>query len=378
MTKREKAEKYSSAKGTISRKQEHVEINLTEDVRSRYDFFDDLTLLHNALPEVDKAEVSLATSFLGTPLGAPLMIASMTGGYPGAEEINRSLAYAASVHRLALGVGSQRAALKSPEMKRTYTAVRDHDVPFVAANIGAPQLIEQGGAALEREEIASLVSMLEADALIIHLNYVQEVVQPGGDHNARGVLAAISRVCEEVGVPVIAKETGAGVHRRTALDLKRAGVSAIDVGGLSGTTFAAVELVRAQREGEERLVRMGELFRDWGLPTPVAIVEALESGLPVVATGGIQSGQTGAKALALGASMAGMAGAALRAAVKGEKAAAAFLEAVLDEMRTTLFLCGCAGVGDATRAPLLVSGKTAEWFRALGHAPERFGGERLR
>ena len=154
------SEDYTSAKATVNRKEEHVQINVKDDVQSRRNFFDEITLLHETLPDVDKDAIDLRLEFLGVPLGAPIMIASMTGGYPGAEAINRSLAYAAAEHRLALGVGSQRAALKSPEMRKTYTSVRDHDVPFVAANIGAPQLLPQGNAkSLSRDEIESLVSM---------------------------------------------------------------------------------------------------------------------------------------------------------------------------------------------------------------------------
>lgn len=369
---------YTTAKATINRKEEHVVINVKDDVASRHDFFADISLVHEALPEVDHADVNLSLDFLGKRLGAPLMIASMTGGYPDAERINRNLAFAAAQHGLALGVGSQRAALKSPELRRTYTSVRDHDVPFVAANIGAPQLLEQkGGRSLSRDEIQSLVSMLEADALIVHLNYLQEVVQPGGDLAARGAAGAIARLREWVDVPIIAKETGAGMTRQTAVLLERAGVAAVDVGGLSGTTFAAVELVRAKREGEEKLVRLGELYRDWGVPTPVSVLEARTTRLPVVATGGVKDGLGAAKALALGATMAGMAGAALRAAVKGQKEGAAFLGSVVDELRTALFLTGAADLASASRIPLVVRGPTADWFRALGHDPVQFGAGRL-
>ncbi|HVL86705.1 MAG TPA: type 2 isopentenyl-diphosphate Delta-isomerase [Candidatus Thermoplasmatota archaeon] len=369
---------YATAKATINRKEEHVLINVKDDVASRHDFFRDLTLVHEALPEVDHADVDLSLTFLGKRLGAPIMIASMTGGYPDAERINRNLAYAASQHGLALGVGSQRAALKSPEMRRTYTSVRDHDVPFVAANIGAPQLLEQkDGKPLSRDDVQSLVSMLEADALIVHLNYLQEVVQPGGDLAARGAIGAIARLREWVDVPLIAKETGAGLTRRTAALLSRAGVAAIDVGGLSGTTFAAVELVRARREGEEKLARLGELYRDWGVPTPVAVLEAGRTGLPVVATGGVKDGLCAAKALALGATMAGMAGAALRAAVKGEKEGAAFLQTVLDELRTALFLTGTAKLSDAARIPVVAAGPTADWLQAFGYDPAALSAGRL-
>lgn len=365
---------------TSRRKKEHVDINLREDVQARHTAWDDLAPLHLAVPEVDFHAMPLGVEFLGKRLGAPLMVAGMTGGYPGAEQINRALAFAASEHRLALGVGSQRAALKDPGTKRSYTAVRDHAVPLVAANIGLPQLLPQrSGTPLSLEQLDALVAMVEADALVVHLNYLQEAVQHGGDLNARGGLDAIRKVVEHVGVPVIAKETGAGLSRRAARALEEAGCAALDVGGLGGTSFAAVELVRARMAGEAKLARAGELYRDWGIPTPVSVLECLAAGVrvPIVATGGIDDGLKAFKALALGARLAGTAGAALRAAAKGDKECSAFVAQVLDELRTAMLLTGAAKPEDCPRVPLVATGLTAEWMRALGHSPEALGAGRL-
>src|SRR5581483_1251788 len=231
---------------TRSRKQEHVDIILGQDVRARENAWDDVRLLHEAAPDVDLEGVDLRTRFLGADLGAPVMIASMTGGYPDAERINGNLAAAAAARGLAMGVGSQRAALRSPEARRSFAVVRDHSVPFVCANIGAPQLVPQAKKGpLTRAQIDELVKMLDADALIVHLNPLQETVQPEGDLRSRGVRDAIRDLSKDLGVPVIAKETGAGMARGTASALKACGVAALDVGGLSGTTFAAVETFRA-------------------------------------------------------------------------------------------------------------------------------------
>lgn len=366
---------------TSQRKKEHVDINLQERVQTERTYWDDIFPVHHAVPEVDFHDLPLGLTFLGKPLGAPVMIASMTGGYPGAEQINKALSYAASEHKLAVGVGSQRAALKDPSTRRSYTAVRDHEVPFVAANIGLPQLLPQrGGKPMSLDEVDSLLAMLEADALIVHLNYLQEAVQPGGDLNARGGLDAIRGVVEHVDVPVIAKETGAGISRSAASALAKAGVQAIDVGGLGGTSFAAVELVRARKAGEQKLARVGELYRDWGIPTPVSVLEcrAAKVNLPLIATGGVDDGLKAFKALALGAGMAGVAGAALRAAVKGEKECSAFLGQLLDELRTAMLLTGCARLADCARVPLILTGHTAEWLRALGHDPAALAAGRLK
>ncbi|MGQ0535608.1 MAG: type 2 isopentenyl-diphosphate Delta-isomerase [Methanobacteriota archaeon] len=355
-----------SAKRHKSRKAEHVEINLKEDVRSRHNFWDDVHLVHHATPEVDFDDIDLATHFLKKELNAPLMIASMTGGYPDAEKINGALASAAAKHRVALGVGSQRTALVDPKTVRSYTVVRDHDVPFVAANIGAPQLVAQRKPALTYRQVDELVSMIEADALIVHLNFLQEAVQPEGDLHAKGCVAAIRDLAQDLGVPVMAKETGAGIDRRAYDVLAKAGVRAIDVGGLSGTTFAAVELVRARREQFALQTRIGELYRDWGVPTPVSLLEC-RGDLPLVATGGVQNGLAAAKSLALGATLAGIASSALKAAVAGDRAADEFLASVIAELRTGLLLTGAGSIAAARRSRVVVTGATRDWLLALGH-----------
>lgn len=353
------------ASQTRSRKQDHVDIILKEDVRARQNAWDDIQLVHEALPDVDLESVDLRATFLKKELRAPIMIASMTGGYPDAERINGNLAAAAAEHGIAMGVGSQRAALLSPETRRTFTVVKDHDVPFVAANIGAPQLIQQGKPPLTRAQIDELVKMLEADALIVHLNVLQEAVQPEGDLKARGMASAIRDLSKDLGVPVIAKETGAGMTRGTAMRLKESGVAALDVGGLSGTTFAAVETFRAKSEGREDRERIGQLYRDWGIPTPVSVLEA-QVGLPVVATGGHRGGLDAARALALGANLAGFASAILAPANESAKAASAFLSQVELELRTACFLTNTAKAADLVNAPVVVGERTARWMALRG------------
>ncbi|HVM45464.1 MAG TPA: type 2 isopentenyl-diphosphate Delta-isomerase [Candidatus Thermoplasmatota archaeon] len=353
------------ASQTRSRKQDHVDIILKEDVKARANLWDEITLAHEAVPDVDLESVLLKTTFLKKELRAPIMIASMTGGYPDAERINGNLAQAAAEHGVAMGVGSQRAALLSPEARRSFTVVRDHDVPFVAANIGAPQLVEQNKPPLSRAQIDELVKMLEADALIVHLNVLQEAVQPEGDLKARGLLAAIRDLSKDLGIPVIAKETGAGMTRGTAMRLKDGGVAALDVGGLSGTTFAAVETFRAHAEGRADRERLGQLYRDWGIPTPAALLEA-NVGLPLVATGGLRSGLDAARALALGATLAGFASAILTPANESAKAASAFLAQVQLELRTACFLTSSASAGELSNVPVVVGERTGRWLALRG------------
>lgn len=352
---------------TRSRKKDHVDIILEKDVRARVNAWDDVRIVHDAVPDVDLDAVDLRASFLGAALDAPLMIASMTGGYPDAERINGNLATAAAAHGLAMGVGSQRAALLSPEARRSFTVVRDHDVPFVCANIGGPQLVAQKGKApLTRAQIDELVKMLDADALIVHLNALQEAVQPEGDLASRGLRDAIRDLAQDLGVPVIAKETGAGMTRASANRLAASGVAALDVGGLSGTTFAAVETYRAHAEGRADRERLGALYRDWGVPTPVSVLEC-QVGLPLVATGGLRSGLDAARALALGATLAGFASAILAPANAGAEAAVAFVEQVKLELRTACFLTSAPRAADLKHRAVVLAGATREWAQDLGH-----------
>ena len=325
---------------TERRKEEHLRIPLEKDVQSIPSPWDEIRLRHNPIPEVDKAGVDLRTTFLGRKLMAPIQITGMTGGAKKAREFNDRLAAAAAKHGVAMGVGSQRAALENPKLADTYSVILDHDVPLRIANLGLPQLILWGDEAPAKAKEA--VAMVEAHALAIHLNYLQEAVQPEGDTVAKGGLAAIAKVAKALKVPVLAKETGAGIDGQAAAALVKAGVAAIDVGGLGGTSFSAVEHWRALDQGDALKARLGKTFWDWGTPTPacVASVRATLPELPLVATGGLRNGLDAARALALGADLAGFAGHLFRAAAEGPNGASRELGVLQEELKTTLFLVG--------------------------------------
>ena len=330
------------------RKDDHIRICLNEDVNARYNYWDDVSLIHNALPEIDKAEVDLETELFGKKLKAPIIISAITGGYKEAEKINRNLAEAAAALGLGLGLGSQRPALKDPTLSDSYSVIKEYSIPLVIGNIGVPQLIAQKGAKeAAKGDLGTLIDyaktamdMIEGDVLAVHLNYLQEVVQPEGDTNARGGLEAIRDLVRNVEFPILAKETGAGISAEVGLALKNAGVTAIDVGGMGGTSFAAVEYYRAKEvEGAELYERLGKTFWDWGIPTPASVVLTRDI-LPVIATGGIRNGLDIAKTLALGATTAGLARTILPDACKSAQATIETLESIIEELRSAMFLMG--------------------------------------
>jgi isopentenyl-diphosphate delta-isomerase len=358
----------------VERKAEHLEFAAEAVVEvARGAGWGDIDLVHEALPELDRGEIALETELLGRALGAPLVIAAMTGGHPGAVEINGVLARAAQRHGLAIGAGSQRAALRDPVLEPSYTVIREHapSAP-VYANIGAAQLVAQGERPpLGDDQVRHVVDMLGADALAIHLNVLEESVQPEGDAAARGCAAAIARVVAMLDVPVIVKETGAGMSRATARRLAGLGAGALDVGGCGGTSFAIIERLRAERQGARRGVALGTALAEWGIPTAVAVAGAAAVGVPVIATGGVRSGSDAAKALALGATAVGVARPLLLAAMDGDDAVDAWIEAFLAELRTVLLLTGCPSPRQLRERPLVVHGRTRDWLEDLGYARVR-------
>ena len=353
------------------RKGEHLEVAAAGDVDSRAGpGWADVHLVHSALPATDLAAVDLSTALLGHRLAAPLVIAAMTGGHPMAREVNRRLAGAAERHGLAMGLGSQRAGLLNRELTRTYSVARE-TAPhaLLIANIGAAQLLEQAsGPALGQAEVIAAIRMIGADALAIHLNFLEESVQTEGDRRAAGIRGAIRAAVAAAGVPVIAKETGAGISRQVALELEAMGFSALDVGGLGGTSFAAVEALRAAASGDERGARIGEVFRDWGLPTAVSVVAASATGLPVIATGGIRTGLDAAKAMALGATAVGVARPLLAAALESEEALDRWIIGFVEELRVAAFLAGSRSVAELRTLPRVVTGETRRWLDDLDYA----------
>ncbi|MGC2035637.1 MAG: type 2 isopentenyl-diphosphate Delta-isomerase [Thermoplasmata archaeon] len=344
------------------RKAEHVKVVLGGDVEGRYRYWNDIHFFHNALPEIDFEEIDPSVTLLGKKLRAPLMITGMTGGFPDAVKINENLARAAADVGIAMGVGSERAAILKGQYPESYACIARHPVPLKFANIGAPQIIPQapGERVVGIAEARSAMQLIGADALAIHLNFLQEMVQPEGDRRGRGCLEQIGELAHQV--PVLVKETGAGLSRSVGERLRAAGVKAFDVSGTGGTSFAAVEHHRAVAQGAEREARIGKTFWDWGIPSPVAVREVVPLGLPVVASGGVRSGLDVARAVVLGATAAGTAGGVLRAASTSYEATRAELENLIYELKVAMFLTGARTLADLAKVPYVVLGETRQWL----------------
>lgn len=344
----------------INRKEEHLRICLENDVAGGDNLWDDLQYVHESIPEFDMDEIDLSVELFGKRLKAPIIISGMTGGCESGRQVNENLATAAEELGIGMGVGSQRAALEQSDLVDSYSIIREHDIPFVYGNIGAPQLIAQddGHDPVDVEAGRRAMEMIGADMLAIHLNYLQEIAQPEGDLKARGVLQAITDLASEL--PILAKETGAGISRNTALQLKDAGVLGFDVGGAGGTSFSAVEVYRAMDAKDHLRERLGRTFWDWGIPTPVS-VELAQVGLPIIATGGLRSGLDVARAITLGADAGGFANQLLRSALEGPEEVIREIELIREELKVTMFLTGARDVGELHSRNLIRTGRIRDW-----------------
>ena len=303
---------------------------------------------HQSLPEIDLDEVVLSSELLGKSLKAPLVISSMTGGTGEAEQINLNLAEAAQHMGLDMCLGSLRAALEDPSLVGTYQVRGVAPDILLLANLGAVQLNYEYGA----EDCHRVVEMIEADALVLHLNPLQECLQLGGNTNFSSLLKKIEQVCHQLPVPLVVKEVGWGISTRTAKMLNNAGVAAIDVAGAGGTSWSAVERDRAP---DDKTDSIAEAFADWGIPTvdSILMVRRAAPRMTIIGSGGIRTGIDIAKVIALGAHAAGIAAPLLTPATVGADAVVAKLEEVVDELRIAMFCVGAADLGTLKDTPLL-------------------------
>lgn len=344
------------------RKADHINICLNERIEPDYDYWSDVRLLHEALPEVDLDEIDTSTNVLGKDLEFPFIVTAITGGFEGAKRINANIAKACSELGIGMGVGSERAGIDGVDTE-SYAVIKEYDVPLVIGNVGAPQLIPQKGKrAYGADDVIRARELIDADVVAIHLNFLQEVVQPEGDTNARGCYDAIRSIAREC--PIIAKETGAGFKPGTLNRLYSVGVKAIDLAGMGGTSFSAVELYRARKADDRIRSRLGETFFDWGIPTPVSL-ESADRHIPMIASGGVRTGLDVARAISMGAVCAGAANLVLKEAAQSAEAVKDKLTIIREELKAAMLLTGSPDIRALSRAEHVILGRTGEWIRGM-------------
>lgn len=333
-----------------NRKSEHIRINLEEDVQSGLTTgLEHYSLIHQALPELNLAEVDLSQILFGKLQKVPVLISSMTGGTESAARINQNLARAAQEVGLAMGVGSQRAAIQDPELVPTFQIRKFAPDILLFANLGAVQFNYGYGL----EECRRAVDMIEADALILHLNPLQEALQPEGDHEFSNLTKKIGTITRKLTLPVIVKEVGWGISKEAARRLIEAGVAAIDVAGAGGTSWSQVEMHRIK---DPYRAQTAAAFMDWGIPTAQSILNVREESqtLPLFASGGLKNGIEIVKCLALGANLGGMAGLFLKAANNSEEAAIQTMRMIVDQVRIAMFAAGAKSLPDLNSSKLSI------------------------
>lgn len=359
-------------KETRKRKADHIRIAVKRNIQAKETEtgFKEVHLIHKALPEIDKQKIDLSTTIFNHRFATPLIVNALTGGTWEATKINATIAEAVEELHLGMGVGSQRASIEDRRLEETFAIARKKaPTSFLVANIGGAQLTHGYGP----KELKKAIEMIEADALAIHLNPLQETIQPEGQTNFKGILEKIDEVTKELDKPVIVKETGAGIAAEEARELEASGVSGIDVSGAGGTSFAAVEYYRTIGQEDRSQKRLGWVFWDWGIPTATSIAEVSQTvKIPVIASGGIRNGVDIAKALALGASLAGLSQPILKASTKGVKETKSLLLLLIEELKNSMFLVGAHSIQALNKIPIVITGRTAEWLRVRGFDVEGY------
>jgi len=334
---------------TEQRKQDHIRICLEEDVESRKTNFEDVFLIHNSLPDLDFKEIDTSIEFFEKELSMPLMIDAITGGTEEAREINRDLAEVAEKKKIAFALGSQRAMIENPKLKDTYYVRDIAPNTLIIGNIGISQLKK-----LKIQQIEKALKAVDANVLAVHINPAQEIFQKEGDLDFKSSAADLNKLCHELNYPVIAKEVGTGISREVAVMLKEVGAKAINVAGYGGTNWIVVDGLRSGDNFEN--------FKEWGIPTPISILEA-KVGLPIIASGGIRSGLDIAKSLALGADICGMSLPFLRILKsEGKKGVERLVDRLNFELKTAMFLTGSENIEKLKNAKYVLTGKIKDWI----------------
>ncbi len=360
------------SKETESRKLEHIKICLEREVQFKRKIagFQEMELVHQSLPELDLAKVDTSLQFLGFKFNYPILINAMTGGHAESIKINKALAQIASEFNIPMAVGSQRAAIENADLIKTYRIAREaaqyvSGGIFLIGNIGAAQVLGESGAGSNGVKLVKqCVEMIDANAMAIHLNPLQEALQKEGDVNYEGLLGKLSKIVKSVKVPIIVKEIGNGLSKEALRSLKDIGVKYVDVSGAGGTSWAAIESYRHESGSVEAMI--AENFRDWGIPTVASVLLAAKMGLNVIASGGVRSGIDIAKSIACGADMAGFALPFLKPAfMENVNILRAQLQMFTKELKTTMFLTKSANLKELKGAKKIFFGQTKQWIEGL-------------
>lgn len=354
---------------TSFRKLHHLEICLKEKVQSHETTkIEDFHLVHRAICDLDFDEIDTSLVLWGKKLQLPLVAAAMTGGHPDVRKINENVAIAAQKYGFAMGVGSQRAALEKnmPYITESFEVVRQlaPDVLLIA-NLGAAQFGKKWN--YREEQIEKAINLIKAQAIAIHVNPGQEVIQIEGDTYFQGFWQRLNGIAEKIKVPIILKEVGSGFSREDEQKVENSPLSGIDIGGLGGTSWIGVETLRLEKETSSLNYEMGNLFWDWGIPTAISLVETRSvTNKTLIATGGIRNGMQAAKMIALGADIAGMALPFLEAAAQGLEELDILVKKFQKELKITMFLTGCKNLEELRSIPVVVSGYSKDWMEQRG------------
>ncbi|TFF88686.1 MAG: type 2 isopentenyl-diphosphate Delta-isomerase [Promethearchaeota archaeon] len=350
-----------------NRKDEHILLVSTENVESnKTTWLEHAKFVHNGLPELNLTDIKLSCDLLGKKISAPVIIGAITGGTELAKKINTTLAKAAQKYNIPMMVGSQRAILRHPEAKESFSIVRKSapDIPIIG-NIG----IAQVAVSKNLDYIQELIDNIDADALAIHLNLIQEVIQPEGDNTFAGALEKIEEIKDQYNIPIIIKETGCGISKEVAERLVDLGVDIIDVSGVGGTSWAAVEYYRAKKQKEKSKMELGKVYWDWGIPTAASIIEVSsvfkkQSSTKIIGSGGIRNGVDIAKTLRLGADFAALARPFLMVALEGQKSIYEFIEQTIKELKIAMLLAKSRNIEELKKAPIVIQSSLKEWLKA--------------
>lgn len=351
------------------RKIEHLLISLRlcdEKQRHVDNLFDDVYLIHSAVPEINLEDVDTSTEFLGHNLKAPIIVEGMTGGFELAKKLNGIIASVIEELGLGMGVGSQRAALENPKLIETFKVAREKaPTSFLISNIGATQVALD----YSLEDLIKIIEMIDANALAIHFNTLQECIQFEGEPKFKGVTERLKELCKSLNKPIIAKETGCGFSKEDAQKLITTGVKALDVSGVGGTSFAIVEGLRARIHGSILKYEISRTFTNWGIPTVLSILEvrSVSKDIPLIASGGIRTGLEVAKAIALGANIVGIGLPILKHAIEGGvEGVRSYLNKVILELKIAMFLVGASNINELRKKPIVLSQRILNWLYQRG------------